>query len=61
MATKSILKTIMLKKPKAAQSLVSALENADGKSSKKVTMSRTYKELNKDDVKKMFGANDGRV
>ena len=61
MATKSILKTIMLKKPKAAQSLVSALENADGKKSKPVTMSRTYKELNKEDIRKMFGTENGGV
>ena len=41
MATKSILKTIHIKKRKSALSLVNALENASGKSSKDVHYQRS--------------------
>ena len=61
MATKSVLKSVMIKDRRAAHSLVKALENASGKQSQDVTMSRTCKELNKSDIQKMFGGNNGRV
>ena len=61
MATKSVLKNIMIKDRRSAHNLVKALEHASGKQSKDVTISRTCKEMNKDDIRKMFGGNDGRV
>ena len=41
MATKSILKNVDIKDKKLGKSLVIALENAAGKHSKEVTLSRT--------------------
>jgi prolyl-tRNA editing enzyme YbaK/EbsC (Cys-tRNA(Pro) deacylase) len=55
MATKSVLKTIYIKKAKPAHALVSALENASGKKAKDVVMSRPCATLGKDEVLKMFG------
>ena len=49
MATKSILKTIHIKSPKSASRLVSALENASGKSSKAVEMTRTASDASQKD------------
>ena len=45
MATKSILKNVNIKNPKLGKSLVVALENASGKKSKDVTLSRTYSDI----------------
>lgn len=60
MATKSILKTIHIKDRKAASALVCALENAKGKHSRDVVMSRSYSEASRSDIRKMFGVqNDG--
>lgn len=61
MATKSVLKNVLIKNRRSAHALVRALENASGKQSQNVSMSRTCKELDKNDVQKMFGGNDGRV
>lgn len=55
MATKSILKTINIKDKKTALSLVNALENASGKSSKPVVNSRSFSDVNRDDLRLMFG------
>lgn len=54
MATKSVLKNIMIKDRRSAHDFVKALEHASGKQSKDVTISRTCKEMNKDDIRKMF-------
>ena len=60
MATKSILKTIHIKKSRSVASLVDALEHAKGKQAKEVTMSRTYSTASREEIKKMFGeSNDG--
>lgn len=60
MATKSILKTIHIKERSSANALVNALESASGKTTKDVTMKRSYSEASRDDIRKMFGAqNDG--
>lgn len=60
MATKSVLKNVMIKDPRAAYRLASALENASGKSEKKVTISRTYSEMGRDEIRAVFGdKNDG--
>lgn len=55
MATKSILKTIHIKSPKSASRLVSALENASGKSYKAVEMTRTASDASQKEIFKMFG------
>ena len=59
MATKSILKTILIKEREPAAALVSALENAKGKAEKDVKMRRTHSDASRSDIQKMFGANDG--
>lgn len=61
MATKSVLKNVIIKDRRSAYALVRALENAGGKQSQEVSMSRTCKELDRNDVRKIFGGNDGRV
>ena len=60
MATKSVLKTVLIKDRRTASSLVSALENASGKKAKEVVISRTCSELGREEIKKLFGEkNDG--
>lgn len=61
MATKSVLKTILIKDRRSADSLVTALENASGKKSKDVTVSRTCRELGREEIQKIFGEKNGRV
>ncbi len=61
MATKSVLKTILIKDRRSASSLVTALENASGKKSKDVTVSRTCRELGREEIKNIFGEKNGRV
>lgn len=61
MATKSILKTIHIKKSKSVRSLVTALENAKGKNAKKVTMTRMYSTASRDEIRKMFGESNDRI
>jgi iron(III) transport system ATP-binding protein len=56
MATKSILKNININKRKDANQLISALEQADNKSSKTVTISRTLSEATREDIRRVFGA-----
>lgn len=55
MATKSVLKTIHIKKKRPALSLVKALENASGKAKKDVVFQRGYSTATKDEIEKMFG------
>ena len=55
MATKSVFKTIHIKKRGPAIALIRALENAKGKASKDVAMSRTCSEASRSDIQKMFG------
>ena len=55
MATKSILKNITIKNQKSAKALVSALENASKKSSKKVEYSKGVSKASKQDINKIFG------
>ena len=61
MATKSVLKNIMIKDRRSAHNLVKALEHASGKQSRDVTISRTCNEMHKDDIRKLLGGNYGRV
>lgn len=55
MATKSILKEVRFKDKALCRGLVSALENAKGKKSKTVVMSRTTSDIKKEDIKRFFG------
>lgn len=55
MATKSILKNITIKDQKAANALVSALENASKKSAIEVTYSKSVTKADRQDIKKYFG------
>jgi hypothetical protein len=54
MATKSILKTIVIKDRRSARKLVSALENAGGKKSEPVKQSRSYSYATADEIRAMF-------
>ena len=55
MVTRSFLKNIVIKDRKSANSLVSALENAENKSKKEVTIRSKVKTIDdKDTIKKMF-------
>jgi len=55
MATKSILKSVVLKDRKSANLLINALTNAKNKSSKKFTFSRAVRTADDDLIKKIFG------
>lgn len=59
MATKSILKTIHIKDAGAAAALVRALENAKGKSEKKVVFKRPTSEASRSEIREMFSGHDG--
>lgn len=55
MATKSILKSIVVKDKKSGSALVNALESAKGKHSKDVNFSKAVRTADDDMIKKMFG------
>ena len=55
MATKSILKTIHIKKRESIYSLVQALKNAKRKPEKDVILSQSYSDASRKDIRKMFG------
>ena len=54
MATKSILKNIVIKDKKSCCSLINALETAKGKIRKEVVFSRDYRTATEDDIDKIF-------
>ena len=54
MATKSILKNVDIKDRKLGKSLVIALENAAGKRSKDVQLSRTYEDARGEKLRSLF-------
>lgn len=54
MATKSILKNVDIKEKKLGKSLVVALENAEGKRSKNVHLSRTYEDVRGDKLRSIL-------
>ena len=56
-ATKSVLKTIDIKKRKTALALVNALENAKGKHAQPVVNRRTFSDASREEIRKMFGDN----
>ena len=55
MATKSILKRIVIKDKKSSSALVNALESAKGKKANEVVFSRTVRTADDEMIKKMFG------
>ena len=55
MATKSILKNVDIKDKKLVKSLIIALENAAGKQSKEVTLSRRYDDVRGEKIKEILG------
>lgn len=55
MATKSIYKNVVIKNKQLGKNLVSALENAQDISSKNVQLSKTYREIKKEQIKDLFG------
>lgn len=55
MATLSITKNVNIKKKHLSRAFVSALENAENKTSKKVVLQRPYHEVKEEEIKKMFG------
>jgi len=57
MATKSILKNVDIKERRLGKSLVVALEQASNKSSKDVTLSRTYSDVRGEKIKEIFNKN----
>ncbi len=57
MATKSILKNVNITDKSSARKFISALENAQNKTSKTVSYTRTVKEVKGDDINKFFGVN----
>lgn len=54
MATKSILKSVDIKDKKLGKSLVIALENAAGKHSRDVQLSRTYEDVRGDKLRSIL-------
>ncbi len=54
MATKSILKNVDIKDKKLGKSLVVALENAAGKKSKEVQLTRTYEDVRGDKLRSIL-------
>lgn len=54
MATKSILKSIVIKDKKSSSALVNALESAKGKKANEVVFSRTVRTADDEMIKKMF-------
>lgn len=55
MATRSIYNNICIKDKKFGRSLAEALENAEKKRGKDVTLTKKITEVKSDDIKKMFG------
>lgn len=55
MATKSMMKNVVVRTAPLAKSFIRAVENAEGKKSKEVIMSRGVREIKGDTLKAMFG------
>ncbi len=61
MATSSITQNIVIRDKKGSQKLISALENADKKSSQQVVLKQAHREIKGDKIKELFGesSNEG--
>lgn len=57
MATKSIYKNVNLKNKTLTRGLILALENAMDKQEKEVQISKSVKEIKKNDIMRIFGDN----
>lgn len=55
MATKSILKNVDIRDKNLSKNFVDALENAHKKTAKNVVLSKKCTNVNRQDIKKMFG------
>lgn len=55
MATKSFLRNVNLRGTKQCQSFIRALEQSKSSSKKQVTYSRTVTDLDKEQIKQIFG------
>lgn len=55
MATRSILTNVDIRDKGLSKKLVLALEHAQGKKKKDVTISRTHEDVSKENIKKVFG------
>ncbi len=55
MATKSILKNVDIRDKKLSENFVHALESASGKKAKDVQLSKSCTNVNRQDIKKLFG------
>lgn len=56
MATKSFLKNIVIKDRKSAEKFIKALENAENKKVKKVTVNKRVEDVtDKEQIRKIFG------
>ncbi len=59
MATKTFLKNINIRDKTLGDNLVNALEHAKEKHSIDVTLTKTFREVRKDQIKALFGEEDG--
>jgi ribosomal protein L30E len=57
MATKSILKNISIRDKSLCKSFVQALENAENRQAKKIVLSKSCRELTREQIKKYFSNN----
>jgi hypothetical protein len=55
MATKSITRDVVIRSKPLARNLIKALENAEGKSSKVVSVDKTVRDLSVASLQEMFG------
>lgn len=60
MATKSILKNINIKGKRMGRNFISALETSQNKPGKKVVVGKSCSVLKKEQIKSLFGVNDGK-
>lgn len=58
MATKSITKNVVLRSKPLARNFIRAVENAEGKASKTVAVSKTVHELKGQTLKDIFGTKE---
>lgn len=61
MATLSITKNVNITKKNLSRTFISALENAENKTSNEVKLKRPYNEVKGEDIKKMFGEKNDRI
>lgn len=54
MSTKSILKTVDIKNPKLGKTMIQALENASGKKTQDIQLSRTYEDVKGEKLRRIF-------